>query len=409
MVLRKLPQRAARSSVSAVGTVLRLPGRVIGRSAAQGARVLNILGTRGIPAGHGGFETFAAHLAPYLVERGWTVVVYCQSAAGAQKPAIRTDVWNGIYRVHVPTRTDGALGTMEFDLRSTLHAMRRPGLDLVLGYNTAVFALLQKARRRTVLMNMDGIEWQRNKWSRPAKAWFWLNERIGYTAADVMIADHPEIARHLNRFGARPCAVIPYGAEEIVDAGAAPLARFGLEPDGYFVSIARIEPENSILELVAGFSRQVRGRRLVVLGSLDPRNAYHRRLLEAAGPEVLFPGAIYDRETLRALRFHCRTYVHGHTVGGTNPSLVEAMGAGNAILAHDNRFNRWTAGDDHLFFRTGDDLADHFHALSEDNGQIARMRTASRRRFREAFTLDAIHAAYADLIEAAWAGGTVEA
>ncbi len=131
----------------------------------------------------------------------------------------------------------------------------------------------------------------------------------------------------------------------------------GLEPDRYLVSIARIEPDNNILTLVEAFSRRPRGLRLVVLGTLNVGNPYHRAVEAAASAEVLFPGAIYEAEPVQALRVHARAYLHGHTVGGTNPSLVEALWAGNAVIAHDNPFNRGTAGDGQFYFSDAETAA----------------------------------------------------
>ena len=137
-----------------------------------------------------------------------------------------------------------------------------------------------------------------------------------------------------------------------VDAPAEPLARLGVEPGRYMSVIARAEPENSLLEIVQGFSAAPRGCRLVVLGNYDEKVPYQRSVLAGGSSEVLFPGAIYDKSLVSALRFHSMAYVHGHQVGGTNPSLVEALGAGNAVIAHDNRFNRWVAGPQAAYFRT---------------------------------------------------------
>src|SRR5260221_13849583 len=118
----------------------------------------------------------------------------------------------------------------------------------------------------------------------------------------------------------------------------------GLVAGNYLVSIAGIEPDNNILTIVDAYSRRPGGAKLVVLGNLDDRHPYHRAIKAAASPEVMFPGAIYDAATVQALRFHARAYCHGHMVGGTNPSLVESLWCGNAVMAHRNRFNLWTAG-----------------------------------------------------------------
>jgi glycosyltransferase involved in cell wall biosynthesis len=160
------------------------------------------------------------------------------------------------------------------------------------------------------------------------------------------------------------------------------------------VSIARIEPDNSILPLVKAFSQRPRGAKLVVLGSFDPDNAYHASVLAAAGEEVVFPGAIYDAATVQALRYHARAYVHGHTVGGTNPSLVEALWAGNAVIAHDNVYNRWTAGEAGLFFSDEAQCAGLMEQLLRDDALVARLSAAARTRAVAEFSWGPILAQY---------------
>jgi glycosyltransferase involved in cell wall biosynthesis len=168
----------------------------------------------------------------------------------------------------------------------------------------------------------------------------------------------------------------------------------GVEPDRYLVSIARIEPDNNILTIVEAFSRRRRGAHLVVLGKLLDDNAYHRRVREAASDEVKLPGAIYDPAIVAALRFHARAYLHGHTVGGTNPSLVEALWAGNAVICHDNPYNRWTAGEAGLFFSDADGCAAMMERAFADDAAIAAARIAARQRAAACFTWAAILEAY---------------
>ena len=360
-------------------------------------RSIRILGTRGIPAAHGGFETFAEHLAPYLASRGWDVTVYCQEDSG-EGPW--EDAWKGVRLVHIPVRGSGALGTIIFDARSTMHAARRPGLVLTLGYNTAIFGLLYRLRKIPNVMNMDGIEWKRDKWSPAAKLWLYLNERVGCRLADHLIADHPDIKRHLarKRDGGR-ITVIPYGADPVDDADASVLDDFSVAPNGYCLVIARPEKENSILEIVSAFSKKRRGVRLLVLGAFDPEaKAYHREVIGSASDEVAFPGAIYDRTTVGALRRYCRLYIHGHRVGGTNPSLVEALGAGTPVLAHDNRFNRWVAGEGAAYFKDAGECALMLDSLLGDDGRLEGMGEASLRRFRESFTWDKVLSVYEEVL-----------
>jgi len=358
---------------------------------------LSILGIRGVPARHGGFETFAEHLALYLHRRGWQVTVYCQ--AEGHEP-INEDVWKGIRCIHIPVQQSGALGTVLFDWKSTLHAARERILVLTLGYNTAIFCAWYRIRRIPNLINMDGIEWRRGKWPLPARIWLYLNERIACYAGNHLIADHPAIRRHLVRHTAtKKISMIPYGADTITKADINLLAPLGLEPETYALVIARPEPENSIIEIISAFSRKRRSCKLAVLGRYDPdRNYYHREVMDEASDEVVFLGPIYEKRTVQALRFSCCLYIHGHRIGGTNPSLVEALGAGSAVLAHDNVFNRWVAGEGSEYFHDADGCADVMGYLLDDTAKLAAMRQASMRRYREAFTWPQILAKYERLL-----------
>lgn len=357
---------------------------------------LAILGTRGIPAAHGGFETFAERLALHLTTRGWAVTVACQVSDAGPHPA----AWRGVLLRHHQPRTGGPLGTMEMDLRAVLGTLRRADLALTLGYNTALFGLLLRAAGIPHLMNMDGIEWRRAKWSRPVRGWFWLNERAARFAADHLVADHPAIAAHLARHTAvSRITTIPYGADSVTAADPALLAPLGLGAAGHVLAIARVEPENSVLEIVQGFSARPRGLPLVVLGRLDPaRQPYHAAILAAASAEVLFPGAIYDPGVVAALRFHARLHVHGHRVGGTNPSLVEALGAGNPVLAHDNPFNRWVAGPAMAYFQDAATCGAAFDRLLAPGADLPAMAQAARARHAEAFRWPDVLDAYEALL-----------
>jgi glycosyltransferase involved in cell wall biosynthesis len=310
---------------------------------------LLILGTRGIPAMHGGFETFAEGFAIDMVSRGWDVTVYCQLEVGDK---ITETQWQGVRCVNIPVPYTSAIGTIIFDLKSVFHAIREDGIALTLGYNTAIFSVLHRIARQPNVMNMDGVEWKREKWSLAKKVWLYCNEWLGARLANHLVADHPEIKRHLQRHTRdQKITVIPYGAESITSAPTAPLAQYGLSSGNYAILIARPEPENSILEVVRSFVKSAPGMPLVVLGNYDPENnIYHRQVLAAGDENILFVGAIYDSEVVSALRHHAKVYIHGHTVGGTNPSLIEAMAAGNPVIAHGNVFNRWVVGDGGIFF-----------------------------------------------------------
>lgn len=327
---------------------------------------LNILGTRGIPASHGGFETFAEQLSLYLVNNGWEVTVYCQKDGSG---SIYHDEWRGVHRVNIPVVKDGAVGTIIFDWKSTLHASTSDSLILTLGYNTALFSIWYRIKNNTNIINMDGIEWKREKWSLLERLWLYLNERAACHIGNHLIADHPEIMNHLkSRVSSSKITMIPYGSEKISTGDVSVLNELGLEPNGYAIVIARPEPENSILEIVSAFSSKKRNIKLVVLGDINKCNPqYKSRIFQVASDEIIFTGAIYTKSRVQCLRYFALFYIHGHQVGGTNPSLVESLGAGNAILAHDNIYNRWVTKNTALYFNSITNCSDNIQLLIDDD------------------------------------------
>lgn len=363
-----------------------------------GGRRLSIMGIRGFPAAHGGFETFTERLAPHLAAAGWSVTVYCQE--NDTDPA-RESFWRGVRRVHIGVGPDTALNAIRFDWACIAHAVvDRPSLVLTLGYNTAAFGLRLRLAGIPNVINMDGIEWSRQKWGPFARAWLYLNDWAGCLIGNQLIADHPEIARHLRRRApARKITMIPYGADVGAHADDAALRRLRLLPQRFVTLIARPEPENSVLEIVKGFSARHRGIKLVVLGRYAPdRCRYHAEVLAAASDEVVFMGAIYAPAVVEALRQQCLLYAHGHRVGGTNPSLLEAMGSGNPVIAHDNRFNRWVADTGAEYFTDAAGCAEAFTRLLADPAQRERLGAANRQRAGQHFAWPQVLEAYEALL-----------
>lgn len=360
------------------------------------SRNLLILGTRGIPASHGGFETFAEGFALDMVRRGWKVAVYCQAEGEGE---VAETEWNGVRLIHVPVNRGDALGTIQFDLRSVLHACRQDGVVLTLGYNTALFSVLHRLARQVNVMNMDGIEWQRDKWSPLQRTWLFCNEWLGARLASHLVADHPAIRDHLCRHtAASKITVIPYGTEVVTEAPEEHIRTLGLAPGEYALVIARPEPENSILEIVRSYASVAPSVPLVVLGHYSPAvRDYHREVLACANEHVRFLGAIYDKAVVKSLRFHARVYIHGPKVGGTNPSLIEAMATGRPVIAHDNRFNRWVLGEGGMYFSDDDSLHEALRQ-SLDQRIPARQVQQIAERQRVTFSPSAVHDAYEQLL-----------
>jgi glycosyltransferase involved in cell wall biosynthesis len=353
-----------------------------------------MLGTRGVPAAHGGFETAAENIGLGLVARGWRVIVYCQDDE-QRYPRPVYDRWAGIERVHIPSRRGGAAGTMWFDQASTRHAAKHAhdeaGVCLTFGYNTAGLSALMRLRGVPNIINMDGLEWKRARWSRGQQAFLYSQERAACYLGNHLIADHPTIASHLaTRTTARRISTIAYGAPLITSAAECVLEQWGLTGGSYLTLIARPVPENSVLEVVRAFSARTRGRELVVLGNYSRSDQYQRTVLDSASDEVRFLGAIYDTDQVQALRFHSLAYVHGHQVGGTNPSLVEALGCGNPVIAHDNPYNRWVAGESALYFADQAGVIEALERLTDDPLLAATMSRAARARHAADFTWEHI-------------------
>lgn len=384
-------------SLRKVGSVTReYPGSKTKRLKAVKPR-LSIIGCRGIPAKYGGFETFAERLALYLISTGWDVTVYCQDSDNSSN---WQKYWQGIRLMNIPVSGKNAVSSMIFDWKCILHAAKEQNLILTLGYNTAIFCFWLRLKGLTNVINMDGLEWQRQKWKLPEKAWLYINEWCGCWLGNHLIADHPEIKSHLmTRVAAQKITVIPYGAEEVITPDVRLLQQYGFTKNEYALVIARPEPENNILEIVRTFSSQRRGIKLVVLGRyLSDVFDYHKQVLEAASDEVIFPGAIYEPAITKALRFYTRLYIHGHTVGGTNPSLVEGLAAASPVLAHNNRFNYWVAGTGAHYFNNQEDCARKLDELLNDAAELQRMRQASIKRYEEEFSSQRDVKLYADLL-----------
>jgi glycosyltransferase involved in cell wall biosynthesis len=355
---------------------------------------VGIVSVRGIPNRYGGFERLVEVLAPHLVSTGREVTVFCEAQPGDPEQ----DLWNGVHRRFLPRRLPGPAGTLGYDVESILR-LQKGSVALVFGYGTAIWhAQLFRNRGIPHCVNMDGIEWQRAKWGRLAREWIRLNEGHAVRKADVVIADHPEIQRSLaDRFGAKS-RMIAYGVGFLNPAEPVPLHPL-LEtcPDmGFHLIIARPEPENQIRLLLGGWAAAGKGLPMLVIG--DFASTDYGRALIADFPDARFVGPVYDAAVLNALRRRASTYLHGHSVGGTNPSLIEAMAAGGLVVAHDNPFNRWVLGEGGLFFSDAAGLA-RILGDAPEGAVRARMIEAAAERCRADFLWPHILAEYTAIVE----------
>ncbi len=317
---------------------------------------IGILGTRGIPNRYGGFEECAEKLALSLAGKGHQVTVYNSSHHEFKGAA-----WNGVRIIHCKDPEDklGTAGQFLYDL-ACINDARKRRFDIVLqlGYTSSSVWWWRWPRRSVNMVNMDGLEWKRSKYSSKVQAF--LRKAEGWAAkhADSLIADSPGIHEYLqNKYG-RPSTYIPYGANLYNDPDARPLQKYGLAPGSYHLLIARMEPENNIEVIIRAYIASGAEKPLLVVGGMA--NAFGTRIKSLFGtePGVRFEGAIYDAAVINALRYHAHLYYHGHSVGGTNPSLLEAMGCRARIAAHRNQFNEAVLGNDAYYFSDAAELAD---------------------------------------------------
>lgn len=327
-------------------------------SSGPAALRIAILGTCGIPAGYGGFETFAEQLAVRLAARGHQVTVYAEARPGEAMPQADRD-HQGV-RVRARRRPHwGPASTLAYDCACLWDARRGQDLVYMLGYGAAWACWLPRAFGVPVWINVDGLEWARSKWGAGARLYLRLMEWLATRTATRLIADAQAIATRMRQRYPRgaPCSFIAYGAEPIEQAEAGLLGRWGLVPGAYLLVVARPEPENHVLEIIEGHLLHGGALPLVVVGSVNGANAYQQRLLALAGERVRFVGGVYDPAQLQSLRLHAACHLHGHSVGGTNPSLLEALACGNWVIAHDNPFNREVARGAADYFQSPAQLA----------------------------------------------------
>lgn len=357
-----------------------------------------ILGTRGIPNHYGGFEQCAEHLAPGLVEKGFEVIVYNSSDHPWKEP-----YWRGVQIVHCqdPEKRWGTFGQFIYDL-NCIRDLRSRGCDIILqlGYTSSSVWGWLLPKRAVVTTNMDGLEWMRAKYSAPVRRFLRFAEKLAVRRSHHLVADAIGIRQYLLEKYGREAVFIPYGARLLQQASEALLGKYGLAACGYDLLVARLEPENSIDTILEGVRQAATGRPFLVVGNQG--TAYGRYLEKKFGgvPGIRFLGGIYDTDLLDNLRHFSRLYFHGHTVGGTNPSLLEAMACGALICASDNVFNAGVLGADALYFRSAAEVAEHLRNVQREDERHLRFIGNNRQKIRDIYAWEKIVDAYAAHFEA---------
>lgn len=330
---------------------------------------IGIIGTRGIPNHYGGFEQFAEQVAVRWVEMGHEVAVY-----NSHNHPFQDKAYKGVQIIHCfdPEYKLGTAGQFIYDLNCVMDS-RKQNFDifLQLGYTSSSIWSFLMPKKSVVVTNMDGLEWKRTKYSAKVQKFLRLAERWGIDGSDALVADSIGIQEYLRHQYNVSSEFIAYGADVLQGIGTDLLPTYQLTPKTYHLIIARLEPENSIDVLLEGFTLSNSDVPMVVVGNHQTEYGEYLKKKYAAFSLIRFLGAIYDATIINQLRANCYIYFHGHTVGGTNPSLIEAMGCGAFICANHNVFNQSVLLTNALYFSDTHDVRD---IINKDVDEPTRVR-----------------------------------
>lgn len=356
-----------------------------------------ILGTRGVPARYGGFETAVEEIGKRLVQRGYEVTVYCRN------PGQKQSEYLGMHLVNLPAVRHRFTETLSHTALSASHAVIKDHPDVVLLLNAGNAPMLKPLKLAGIptAIHLDGLESKREKWRGAGARYYRWAESAAVRWGQEVIADAQAIADHVQQKYGRECVVIAYGAP-VIHPSATRLSELTLEAGQYHLIVARLEPENHVLEAVHAYRASTATIPLVVVGSAPYSQWYVDKVSQAAAGDarIRMVGGIYDQELLDELYGNACSYIHGHSVGGTNPSLLRAMGAGAAVLAFDVEFNREVTDNQAMFWSDADELTVILDRISSGaaDEQLAQLRQSSQDRIARDYQWEAVVDEYETLI-----------
>jgi len=317
---------------------------------------ISIIGTRGIPNHYGGFEQFAEYLSQGLVQKGHTVTVY-----NSHKHPYQKSMWNGVHIIHCHDLEYklGTIGQFIYDFNCIKDTRKRDyDIILQLGYtSSSVWGWLLPRRKSIVTTNMDGLEWKRSKFSKPVQRFLLYAEKLAIQTSDYLISDSIGIQQYIKGKYNKASVFIPYGSNLFIFPEWSTIKKYNLQEYNYNMLIARLEPENSIEVILDGVVLSKTDKPFLIIGNHQTKFGNYLKEKFQKNTNIQFLGGIYDMKVLNNLRYYSNLYFHGHTVGGTNPSLLEAMGSNALICAHDNIFNQSICGPDAFYFKLKEQVA----------------------------------------------------
>jgi glycosyltransferase involved in cell wall biosynthesis len=350
-----------------------------------------LLGTRGIPASYGGFETFAEEISTRLAARGHEVTVYCRER-------FARPMYRGVRLQYLPTIRHKYLDTLAHTFVSTLHLLaHRVDVALYCNGANAIFTLGPRILGMPVALNVDGVERKRKKWNRAAKAWYLVSEWLATFCPSAVITDARTIEDYYRSRYGKASTFIPYGAEVGKVEASETVRALGLEPGRYFLYVSRMEPENHPLEVRQAFESVDTALKLALVGDAPYAYDYIRQVRDTRDARVVIPGAIYGAG-YRELGSHCFAYIHATEVGGTHPALIEAMGRGALVLYRNTPENAEVAGGAGVPFEPAELAAKIGELLKMPEEEREAFRRRAMERVRERYSWDAVTDAYEMLL-----------
>jgi glycosyltransferase involved in cell wall biosynthesis len=358
---------------------------------------IGILGTRGIPNNYGGFEQFAEYLSTGLAAKGHEVFVY-----NSHNHPYRKNAWKNVQLIHCydPEFQLGSFGQFFYDLNCILDARRRNfDVILMLGFTSSSAWGWFYPDQSTLIFNMDGLEWKRTKYSKPVQKFLLLAEKLAVRFSNYYIADSVIIQSYLQTKYAIASEHIPYGAEIYYNEDECLLQEFGVKKHDYFILMARMAAENNIEMILDGFHASNSGKKFLVVGSVENKLGRHLVQKFKNDNRIVYTGGIYNHpQKIHSLKIYSGLYFHGHSVGGTNPSLLEAMASRALIAAHDNLFNRAVLQHDAFYFSSSSQVTAIIENHKRDGNEVP-MIDNNLKKIKEQFSWDKVIKKYEDFIQ----------
>jgi len=356
-----------------------------------------LIGTRGVPANYGGYETCVEELGKRLAERGHDVTVYCRASYYTERPA----TYFGMKLVYLPNIKKKSLDTLSHTFLSIIHAVTHK-IDILMVFNVAntLTFFLPRLLGKKIAVNTDGFEWKRGKWGRMGKLYYKFSEWLSTKLANRIVADALAMQDYyLQKFGVES-SYIAYGAYNSKSTKPELINKLGVIPGEYFLQITLFRPENNVLLTIEAFKKLNTDKKLLIIGGGPYQSDYSREIEAAACENIIIPGTIYDKDMINELWCNCFAYIHGNGVGGTNPALLQSMASGSFTIAVNVVFSHEVLDNGGIYYdKNAESLSIKMNWALENPSLLSEYTEKARHRIKDRYTWDIITDGYEQLFK----------